>query len=282
MNSHPSPKEDEVAAANRRFYDQIADCYDDIDSRRKGAIKHEWIGTVFDQMRSLLANTKAKDNPAFMDAGSGSGFLAVRAYEYFKNITMVDISQKMLDRIDLPGATKICSDLNSIPVEDASYDIIGAFATLHHLKSPKIFFAEAFRVLRTGGVLYTDHDIEQTFVRNFRPLLVLYRSRFDHGKKYLDSCPSASESDYFLSEYHGDKGLSGSELTADLRAAGFEVVEMAYHWEGMGPIASILDKLGLKRLFTRRGLAPVVRILAVKRQQSYPPFQARTAPSWPG
>lgn len=260
-------KEDEVAAANKRFYDQIADSYDKIDSRRSGSVSHAWIDPVFDQMLSLLAKRKEqRENPDFLDAGSGSGFLAIRAREYFKNITVVDISQKMLDRINLPGATKICSDLSAIPVADASYDVVGAFATLHHLKSPKTFFAEAFRVLRPGGVLYTDHDIEQKFVRNFRPLLVLYRAKFDHGKKYLDSCPSASEDDYFLSEYHGDQGLSGSELEADLRAAGFDVVEVVYHWEGMGPVASILDTLGLKRLLTRRGLAPVVRLLAVKRE----------------
>ena len=256
-------EEDEVAIANKRFYDQIADGYDQVDTRRKGTVDHSWVEPILDKILSLLAERDGgTKDPAFLDAGSGSGFLALRAHRRFKNMAMVDISQKMLDRIDLPGTEKICSDVCSIPVEDASYDVVGAFATLHHLRSPEIFFKEAFRILRPGGVLYSDHDIESKFVRQFRPLLQIYRALFDHGKGYLKCCPDASKEDYLLSEYHGDKGLSGPELEAQLRSIGFNIIEVLYHWEGMGPLASVLEKFGMTS--KRRGLGPVVRILAVK------------------
>jgi ubiquinone/menaquinone biosynthesis C-methylase UbiE len=215
--------------------------------------------SVLEKIHSLLGNKKSL---AFLDAGSGSGFLAYRAYDRFKDMTVVDISQKMLDRIDLPGTKKICSDACAIPVEDGSYDVVGAFATLHHLQSPDKFFKEAYRILRPGGVLYSDHDIESKFVGKFRPILKLYRALFDHGKGYLKLSHEATKEDYLLSEYHGDNGLSGPKLEAQLCGVGFNVVEVLYHWEGMGPVASILEKIGLTS--NKHGFGPVVRILAIK------------------
>ena len=260
-----SVHQDEVATANQRFYDQIADIYDEVDRRRGDHVDHAWGNEVFKNIMSTLCTSKTgKTELSFMDAASGSGFLAQHARKFFPRMTLLDISRNMLKRINLSGTSKVCSDVCSVPVKDSSFDVIGGFATLHHLKWPKIFFQESYRILRPGGVIYTDHDIEKQFVNNFRQILWVYRKLFDHGKDYLKHCPESKEQDYLLSEYHGADGLSGPELARQLSESGFQVKEIVYHWEGMGPVANLLDNLGLSKMFKRRGLAPVVRLIAVK------------------
>lgn len=256
--------QDDVAKANQRFYDQIAGIYDEVDRRRGDHIDHNWVDGVFNNILEILESSKEESELSFLDAASGSGFLAQRARKFFPRMTLLDISRNMLKRIDLPGALKVCSDTCFIPAKESSFDVIGGFATLHHLKSPKKFFQESYRVLRPGGIIYTDHDIESQFVKNFRPMLWLYRKFFDHGKDYLKQCPESSELDYLLSEYHGKEGLSGPKLAEQLSEVGFQIREIAYHWEGMGPAASFLEKLGFSGILKRRGLAPVIRLIAVK------------------
>ena len=256
--------QDDVAKANQRFYDQVAGIYDEVDRRRGDHIDHNWVDGVFNNILEILESSKEESELSFLDAASGSGFLAQRARKFFPRMTLLDISRNMLKRIDLPGALKVCSDTCFIPAKESSFDVIGGFATLHHLKSPKKFFQESYRVLRPGGIIYTDHDIESQFVKNFRPMLWLYRKFFDHGKDYLKQCPESSELDYLLSEYHGEEGLSGPKLAEQLSEAGFQIREIVYHWEGMGPAASFLEKLGFSGILKRRGLAPVIRLIAVK------------------
>jgi ubiquinone/menaquinone biosynthesis C-methylase UbiE len=257
--------QDDVAKANQRFYDQIAEIYDEVDRRRGDHIDHNWVDEVFNNILEILASSKEEVSElSFLDAASGSGFLAQRARKFFPRMTLLDISRNMLKRIDLPETLKVCSDTCFIPAKESSFDVIGGFATLHHLKSPKKFFQESYRVLRPGGIIYTDHDIESQFVKNFRPMLWLYRKFFDHGKDYLKQCPESSELDYLLSEYHGEEGLSGPKLAEQLSEVGFQVREIVYHWEGMGPAASFLEKLGFSGILKRRGLAPVIRLIAVK------------------
>ena len=265
VDTSSSIYQDEVAKANQRFYDQIAEVYDEVDRRRGGHIDHSWVDGVKNNILEISASTKEEPRKlSFLDAASGSGFLAQRARNFFPRMTLLDISQNMLKRIDLPGTLKVCSDTRFIPAKESSFDVIGGFATLHHLKSPKNFFQESFRILRPGGILYTDHDIESQFVNNFRPILRLYRKFFDHGKDYLKYCPESNEQDYFLSEFHGEKGLSGPNLALQLTEAGFQIKEVVYHWEGMGSVASFLRSLGLSGILRRRGLAPIVRLIAVK------------------
>ena len=256
--------QDDVAKANQRFYDQVAGIYDEVDRRRGDHIDHNWVDGVFNNILEILESSKQESELSFLDAASGSGFLAQRARKFFPRMTLLDISRNMLKRIDLPGALKVCSDTCFIPAKESSFDVIGGFATLHHLKSPKKFFQESYRVLRPGGIIYTDHDIESQFVKNFRPMLWLYRKFFDHGKDYLKQCPESSELDYLLSEYHGKEGLSGPKLAEQLSEAGFQIREIVYHWEGMGPAASFLEKLGFSGILKRRGLAPVIRLIAIK------------------
>ena len=253
-----------VSNVNRKFYDQIAGVYDSVDSRRNTGEEHRWLDAVLTDIKDL-ANETGLTELTLLDAGAGSGFLSYKAQDYFPNLILLDISPKMLERIDIPDALKLEGDCGEIPLDEDKVDIVGAFATLHHLYNPEKFFKEAHRVLKPGGILYTDHDIEQNFVKKFNPLLKVYRYFFDHGHGYLKACPELTEEEYHLTEYHGDTGLDGKKLADSLRELGFEVVREQYHWEGMGIVAKIFEKLGLTKIFKGCGKAPVVRLIARKR-----------------
>lgn len=250
-----------IVDANRRFYDQIASVYDQVDRRRRQAANRQiWIDQVLARLAGLLDGPP--ETRHLLDAGTGSGFLAYRAQRWFPRLTLVDVSARMLERIALPGAVKLCASVDHMPVADGSVDCVGAFATLHHLFDPRTFFAEARRVLRPGGVLYTDHDIERAFVARFAGPLRLYRRVFDHGHGYLQSCPDASARDYHLSEFHGDDGLPADDLAGALEGLGFAVLAVEYHWQGMGLPARLVAGLGLEGRLSRRSLAPVFRLIA--------------------
>jgi SAM-dependent methyltransferase len=256
---------EDVRTANRRFYDKIAAVYEEVDSRRGNKVDHSWLDRVLADAATLLS---AAGRPAsgleFVDAGAGSGFLAQHARRHFSRITLLDISKPMLDRIDLPRARKVQGECDLLPFRAASVDFVGAFATLHHLHSPEFLFREAARVLRPGGIFYSDHDIERSFVSRFRLPLRLYRALCDHGHGYLERCPDASHEDYELSEFHGEAGLDIDSLASQLQDAGLRVVVRESHWEGMGAAGRIVSGLGLAGLLKGRGWAPVARLVAVK------------------
>lgn len=258
--------EKEVVAANRRFYDAIAPYYDSIDSRRAGAGTQEWLDKLLGEVaRDTERRTgRAATQLRFLDAGAGSGFLSRHAVAHFRDVTLVDVSQAMLDRITLPTVKKIQGDCCGTNLPAESFEVIGAFATLHHLFDPAVFFREAFRLLTSGGMLYTDHDISEEFIGTFELPLRVYRFFFDHGHSYLKVCKEATESDYRLSEFHGDNGLNGSVISGALRAAGFREVTCSYHWEGMGLPGSLVDRAGLSNALSRKRYAPVIRIVAIK------------------
>src|SRR4051812_18988731 len=81
----------DVANANERFYDRIAGVYDHVDSRRSGHPDHAWVDRI-------LAEIRTSRGGRFLDAGSGSGFLARRAVGRYERVSVIDISKEMLAR----------------------------------------------------------------------------------------------------------------------------------------------------------------------------------------
>lgn len=242
---------DEVLEANRRFYDQVAPVYDEIDRRRAAGGAPAWLHS---ELRRLRENCGAPA-PVFVDLGAGTAYLGKAALPYFSRVVAVDLSPAVLERIQEPGIEKICAPCEKLPLPDSSAEVVGAFATLHHLFNPADAFREAYRVLKPGGQLFTDHDIEMNFVRLFRIPLTVYRFFFDHGPRYLRACPQLSARDYELSEFHGESGLDGEALAAELRAIGFIEVEIEYHWQGLLPLTPPWRK---------KYFSPLLRIRAKK------------------
>lgn len=256
--------QNKVLAANKHFYEVVADAYEKIDSRRTSE-KQNWLLEIIKHLQLKLKNNFPKEALKLLDAGAGSGFLSRHADSIFLEICALDLSPKMLGQIaNLKTSTlsRVEGSCENMPFESESFHMIGAFATLHHLFNPELFFQEAYRVLKKDGLLYCDHDLSMAFAKKFHWPLRLYRSVFDHSHKYLAHFPSLTQKEYELSEFHGDTGLSEKELKAHLIKIGFREIQISCHWEGSGAPGLLFAHLPIFR--DKFGWAPMIRIVAKK------------------
>lgn len=107
-----------------------------------------------------LAELRGTDT--VVDLGAGTGLLALPAAARAADVTAVDYSQPMLDRLaelahaaGLDNVACLRADLREIPLADSSADVIVSSYAFHHLSDPakELALAEARRILRPGGRL---------------------------------------------------------------------------------------------------------------------------------
>lgn len=90
-----------------------------------------------------------------LDVGAGTGRLAGELEKNGAKVTALDISSKMLAQLKKksPKVETVVADAESLPFPDNSFDYVLAAFLIVHLKDPKRFFDEAYRVLKDGGRL---------------------------------------------------------------------------------------------------------------------------------
>jgi ArsR family transcriptional regulator len=103
------------------------------------------------------------------DVGCGEGYLTVEAARFAERVIAVDRSPAMLERgRELARRRRVSNitwkrgDIESLPLDDSSIDLVILSQAPHHAKDPSKAMAEAVRVTRPGGrVLVLDlrrHD----------------------------------------------------------------------------------------------------------------------------
>jgi SAM-dependent methyltransferase len=109
-----------------------------------------------------------------LDVPCGGG-VAVRSLTAGQDVeyVAVDISQRMLDRTSAVAAdrgvadqvTTRKADVEDLPFEDESFDLVASFTGLHCLPDPARAVSELVRVLKRGGVLTGSALLNDTGVR---------------------------------------------------------------------------------------------------------------------
>jgi len=90
-----------------------------------------------------------------LDVGAGTGRLAVELAKKGAIVTALDVSEQMLKILQRKNK-KIITALGgaeSMPFADEEFDLVAAEFLIVHLKNPKRFFDEAYRVLKNRGRL---------------------------------------------------------------------------------------------------------------------------------
>ncbi|HLA45366.1 MAG TPA: methyltransferase domain-containing protein, partial [Aggregatilineales bacterium] len=94
-----------------------------------------------------------------LDVGTGIGYAAFAFAPHVKSVEGIDITPAMLEQAELAAAergienvTFSQGDVEAIPREDASYDIVLSRWCAHHYVNIRKAVAEIARVLRRGGV----------------------------------------------------------------------------------------------------------------------------------
>ena len=250
--------EEEVKTANRRFYDLAYRIYEETDGRRG-----EGLGHYLD--KKLEALSREAGRKRLLDLGCGTGFVAERARKYFDRVVGTDISPNVLKKAadKNPEVDFYAADSDALPFRENSFNGVVAVALLHHLFDHKGTFCEVYRVLKPGGILYTDHDLERCFRNLFRIPLLLYRLVRDEEKRYLRACPELTRRLYRATEIHRE-GLDVSTIRSSLEAVGFKEVRFTYHWLGLSDFFDRVGHFLNREGECRRGFAPSLSIWARK------------------
>lgn len=94
-----------------------------------------------------------------VDMGAGEGDLVLLLARFAGSVTAVDQSKAMLKEVrsraeaaGLGSVVRVCeSDMESLPLADASVDTVFLSQALHHAAQPEVVVREAARILRPGG-----------------------------------------------------------------------------------------------------------------------------------
>ena len=248
-------KPHEVRAANRRFFDLASEVYEQVDGRRS-EIAPDWLVKILQYLAKM-----APEGP-YLDIGCGTGWLIRCAADFFPDRYGSDISPVILKHALKKCHGCIASQAEALPYKTESFAVVSFFATFHHLPEWEPVIEEAQRVLKPGGWLYTDHDIDRIFLKRFRVFLSIYRRFRKAPKRYHKACPQISRELYYMSEFHENTGVSAQSLESILKRTGFNLINLEWHWLGVHPVFDIIGRIvGVRR---SPGFAPNLRIIAQK------------------
>lgn len=104
------------------------------------------------EILGILGDVRGKK---ILDVGAGTGRLSVLLAGGGAEVTAIDVSESMLKILSKKNRKiKIMiGDAENLPFAENSFDAVTAAFLIVHLKEPKYFFDEAYRVLRAGGQL---------------------------------------------------------------------------------------------------------------------------------
>ena len=249
--------QNKVKEANKDFFNEIAGTYDAINAR-----SHQ--GMEFNLGRMLKELAVRAGNQSTLDLCCGTGIVPVYARRHFRRTYGVDLSSNML-KMAKRYTDVICADATQLPFKDCSFNIVTCCGGLHHLYEFQPLFRESFRVIRKGGFLYIDHEINKRFMQRYKGAIKCYRDFFGVEKRYLKKNKGLDVAQYRLAEYHSyyETGVNPQEVAEALSQAGFKEITINYHCMGAGVVVNFL--LSLFRIkSTPEFMSPFFLIVARK------------------
>ena len=147
----------QIIEANIEVHTKMADSYNE-----EPHFKQENQDKVKQRIIELKKSCNAKN---LIDIGCGTGFVLNIAKDLFDEMYGIDITQAMLDKVDLSSGniTVINAPGESLPFENNKFDMASSYAFLHHLEDYTLVLKEALRVLKNGGIYYIDLDPNKHF-----------------------------------------------------------------------------------------------------------------------
>ena len=94
-----------------------------------------------------------------------------------KKIVGVDVTQAMLDKVDLTGQAEIYlinSDTGTVDLPQDHFEIATAYTFLDHLYDMKPTFSNTYKSLKKGGVFYADLSPNFYFWQSIKSLDFCY------------------------------------------------------------------------------------------------------------
>ncbi len=107
--------------------------------------------------------------PHALDLGAGSGNLTAHLLDLGARVTAAEVSPHFIellrgrfgDAIETAHINGV--DLDVLP--DSTFDIVALYSVLHHIPDYLAIVPEIARVLRPGGLVYIDHEVNDEYWR---------------------------------------------------------------------------------------------------------------------
>lgn len=111
-----------------------------------------WDSFEQDKMKPYIQEAKGLK---VLDAGAGTGRLTGRLQALGADVTALDVSPDMLAILHqkYPEIETVVGDMEEMPFEDETFDMVFSSMALVHLKKLEPFLDEAYRVLKDNGKL---------------------------------------------------------------------------------------------------------------------------------
>jgi ubiquinone/menaquinone biosynthesis C-methylase UbiE len=223
--------------ANIEVHTVLADKYNSVEPH----YREESIARVDKIVNSIYLKTGFSK---VLDVGCGTGFMIDILKKYADFITGVDITQAMLDRVNVDGKSKIeliNSDTGTVNIVESSYDLVTAYSFLDHLFDLKPTLKKSFEALKSGGYMYADLNPNGYFWDSIKSLspdidydpIITREIQAVNFKDHEIKQQFGIDSQVFRSaEYqkHVKGGFKEQELSRLLLEIGFTEVEFIYHW----------------------------------------------------
>jgi len=143
-----------------------------------------------DKVKKVLEDLKSRvQGDKLLDVGCGTGFIINLAKDFFSEIHGVDITTAMLSKVDTTSGniTLHNTPVEELPFSNNYFDVVSAYAFLHHLEDYKLALKEVFRVLKTGGLFYVDLEPNKLFWQSMLELENKQSVYSDIVKKEIDA-----------------------------------------------------------------------------------------------
>lgn len=110
-----------------------------------------WDSFEQDKLAPYIAEAKGKK---VLDAGAGTGRITLRLHEAGAQVTALDISPEMLALLHQknPEIEVVEGDMENMPFEDGTFDMVFSSLAMVHLKKVDKFLDECYRVVKDGGL----------------------------------------------------------------------------------------------------------------------------------
>jgi ubiquinone/menaquinone biosynthesis C-methylase UbiE len=273
---------DQVLQANIDLHTKLANVYRETEPHYRPENR--------DRVENILMQLAiTAGNESLLDIGCGMGFVIDIAKLHFRRIVGIDITEAMLEKVN--SESKTCdisvqvAEIEHLPFAKEEFNVVTAYAVIHHLYELKPAFTEVYRVLKPGGIFYTDTDPNYYFwaaIRSlpegqeFSPIVQREYDAVRHKESELEEKFGIPPEMLSMAETlkHDSGGFKAEELKILLQNIGFSQVKVFYEWyvgegrvihsEDMNTCTEKIRTILYEQLPLTRHLFKYLRIIAQK------------------
>ncbi len=153
----------------KKAHNGISSQYERLHSEIFNPIEQERLGRAL-SIAINEVNTDSESLTAF-DYGCGSGNLTRHLIEVGIETISADVSDSFLSLIERnfshTGLSKVLkiNGTNLSNVKNSRFDLVATYSVLHHVPDYMKIVKELARVLKPGGVIYIDHEVNESYYK---------------------------------------------------------------------------------------------------------------------